>query len=148
MAALQAPDRARRTAAPHRVTEPARRPALRVVSTDKRRTTSIRLMVVLSVCLVLGSMLGVVATQVSLLEGQVRLAGLQNQLATQTTRQRSLELQVAQLENPSRIVSQAEQQGLTAPTQLGDLQPVNLAPSSPPTTTPAPRTSGASGGAK
>ena len=136
MAAANASARERRVTAARPGLLTTGPPDLRVVKPSTRQRSSIRAMVVLAVCIVLGSMLAVVGAQAALVEGQVRLANLQTGIAAQTMQQRSLELQVAQLENPSRIVSQAEQQGLTVPTQVVDLPPVNLA--GPPATAPKP----------
>jgi hypothetical protein len=70
---------------------------------------------------VVGSLLAVAAAQAYLTEGQVRLNQLQGQLATQGDQHRNLELRVAQLENPSHVVTEAQQQGLTVPSQVTDL---------------------------
>jgi len=57
----------------------------------------------------------------------VRLARLENQLTTQQAQHRDLELRVAQLEDPGRVVTQAQSQGLTVPAQVTDL-PLVTAP--------------------
>ena len=80
----------------------------------------------LAALLVIGSLLVTVAANAYLTQGQILLARLQQQVAVQSKTHRDLELQVAQLESPSRLVSQAERQGLSAPTEVGDLAQVNL----------------------
>ncbi|HAM02910.1 MAG TPA: hypothetical protein DCQ30_11905 [Acidimicrobiaceae bacterium] len=67
------------------------------------------------------SLLAVGGAHAYLVQGQVRLAHLQHELTTAQTEQRALEVQVAQLENPSNVVSQAEQHGLNVPSQVTDL---------------------------
>ncbi|MHB8329595.1 MAG: hypothetical protein ACYDD6_08240 [Acidimicrobiales bacterium] len=69
----------------------------------------------------MGSLLAVAGAEAYITQGQVRLARLEQQLNTQQADHRDLELQVAQLENPSSIVSQAQQHGLTVPSQVTDL---------------------------
>lgn len=67
------------------------------------------------------SLLAVGGAHAYLVQGQVRLARLQHELTTAQSEQRALEVQVAQLEDPSNVVAQAEQHGLTVPSQVTDL---------------------------
>ncbi len=69
----------------------------------------------------LASLLLVGGAHAYLTAGQVRLARLQEQLGSAQARERGLQVQVAQLENPSHVVTQAQQQGLTVPSQVTDL---------------------------
>jgi cell division protein FtsL len=85
--------------------------------------------------LVVGSLLAVAGAQAYLTQGQVRLARLQQQLTNEEARQRDLQLQVARLEDPSHVVGQAQQQGLSVPNQVTDLPLVPSAPSTAVATT-------------
>jgi cell division protein FtsL len=76
---------------------------------------------VLAVGCAVCSVLAVGGAHAYLVQGQVRLAHLQHDLTTAQTEQRALEVQVAQLEDPSNVVSQAEQHGLNVPSQVTDL---------------------------
>lgn len=77
----------------------------------------------------LASLLAAGGAHAYLVQGQVRLAQLQQELVTAQAQQHDLEVQVAQLESPSQVVSQGEQQGLTIPSQVTDL-PLVPAPGS------------------
>jgi hypothetical protein len=127
MAVATAPARVRRAPAPAR--QPAtRRPPLRVVGPRRRRPAPARRSpLVLVLGTVLASLLAVGGAHAYLTAGQVRLARLQQQLDTAQSVERGLEVQVAQLEDPSRVVSQAQQQGLTVPGQVTDLPLVGAA---------------------
>lgn len=76
--------------------------------------------------IVLASLLAVVGANASLTQGQVRLTNLQTQLGTASGTYRDLQWRVAQLENPSRVVSQAHADGLTAPDNVTDLPQVTV----------------------
>ena len=129
-----APSTVRRPAH-HRSPDPPGSPTLRVVAerhAARPRPRRSRVLGVLAAVLVVGSLLAVAAAHAYLTEGQVSLTRMQHQLQGALTAQRSLEVQVARMEDPSHIVSQAQQQGLTAPSQIGDLQPVSLSSQPPP----------------
>jgi cell division protein FtsB len=131
MAPTAAPARARRAPAPSAApsASPSRRPPLRVVG-PRRRPPARRRALALAVGGAVASLLAVGGAQAYLVQGQVRLARLQQQLTTAQSEQRSLEVQVARLEDPSNVVSQAERQGLSVPSQVTDLPLVgNSAPS-------------------
>lgn len=121
MALATAPARARHTPLPAR--QPAgRRPPLRVVGPRRRRPQRARRSpLVLALGTVLASLLAVGGAHAYLTAGQVRLARLQQQLDSAQSSERGLEVQVAQLEDPSHVVNQAQQQGLTVPSQVTDL---------------------------
>src|SRR6516164_7522190 len=149
----------------------ALRTPLRLVATRRRsrpRTKVLagrqaRVLNVLAVSLVVGTLLAVVVAQAILANGQVKLAGLQHQLALEQSLHRQGELAVAQLETPSRIVGSASTQlHMVRPAQVTELPFVSLAvplptpkvtpgPAAPATpavaTTSASSTGGAAGGA-
>jgi hypothetical protein len=109
---------------------------------------------ILAVSLVVGTLLAVVVAQAILANGQVKLAGLQHQLALEQSLHRQGELAVAQLETPSRIVGSASAQlHMVRPAQVTELPYVSLSvplptpkvtpgPVAPPAATPATKTSG------
>ncbi len=139
--------------APQRRDAPARRPApasrrapLEVVDPRRDRARarrggrSARL---LTCSLVVGSLLAVAGAQAYLTQGQVRLTRLQQSLQTQLAQERQLEIQVANLQNPTHIVSQAQNDGMVAPQQVGDLPQVSVSGSpASPASQPAVGTSG------
>ncbi len=92
---------------------PSRRPGLEVVPRSEARRRRIRrgrLIDIVAVCLVLTALLAVVIGQAMLANGQVRLAGLQQELALEQASHRQQELTVAELETPARIVAAASGQ--------------------------------------
>jgi hypothetical protein len=128
--ALTAPTRVRR--APAATFSAGSRTPLKVaVPPPSSRRQLWRRVVVASVVLALGSLLLVAGAQAYLISGQVRLVRVQQELSTQLARHRNLDLRVAQLEEPSRIVAQAQKQGYTVPAQVNDLPRVSLSPSVP-----------------
>lgn len=94
------------------------------------------------------SLLAVVLGHSMLAAGQVRLSGLQSELATAQARNQQLALSVAQLETPARIVAQAEQTlHMVVPPAVQQLPSVSLstplpAPHVLPATTTATTTAG------
>ena len=136
--------------APLRIVGP-RRPRPGRVSRGLSRNPS-RVLNVVSISLVLGSLLAVVVGQALLANGQVRLSALQNQLTLEQSSHRQAELAVSGLETPSRIVASASAQlHMVRPTQVTELPYVSLttplptpkvtpgpAPAPSPVTTPAP----------
>lgn len=95
-------------------------------STRPRRRPQRRRAVVVSAGLVLSSLLSVVAAQAYITVGQARLSRVDQELVTQTAKSNNLEKKVSELENPSRIVSEAQKQGLVSSGQVGDLPSVPL----------------------
>jgi len=83
---------------------------------------------VVAVALVVGSLLLVAGAQAYMTQQQVRLTQIETRLSTQVGEHHDLELRVAQLSNPAHIVSAAQQQGLTVPSQVTDLTPVTVPP--------------------
>ena len=84
-------------------------------------------MALLSALLLVGSLVAVVVAHTMVAEDQVRLSGVQAQLATASAAQQQLELSVAQLEDPQRISHDAEVVLHMALAQPQQLPPVSLA---------------------
>lgn len=137
--------------APLRLVPARRRAGARTKAPAGRQT---RVLNILAVSLVVGTLLAVVVAQAILANGQVKLAGLQHQLALEQSLHRQGELAVAQLETPSRIVGSASAQlHMVRPAQVTELPYVSLSvplptpkvtpgPVAPPAATPATKTSG------
>jgi cell division protein FtsL len=140
--------------APH--PRPGRGP-LRVLPTEhlerRARRRRARLTITVAASLVAGSLLGVVAINVMIAQDQLRLDRLDAQRNSALAHRGQLQLQVAQLQSPARIVAQAEQRlGMVVPSKLtylsgngapvqttgGGAIPPPLPPPSPPATSPAP----------
>jgi hypothetical protein len=93
----------------------------------------------LPVVVVIGALLVVVVGQALLASGQVRLAGIQQKLNVAQGVHRQIELQVSQLETPSRIVGAALGAGMVHPTKVNQLPYVSLSTPLPtPAVTPVP----------
>lgn len=117
----------RRTSAPDRGLESGR-PRLWVVGPPNRQVRwSMRRAVVVAVVLVVGSLLAVAAAQAYLTQEQVHLSQLQGQLTSVVGLHRNLELRVAELENPSRVESEAQRQGLVVPSHVIDVPASSVA---------------------
>ena len=119
---------------------PASRPPLRVLpaGTVFRRRLMLRgrAVTVLSVALVVGSLLVTVVVDDLVAQGQVQLARVQAQLTAQSAQHRQLQMEVAGMETPSQVVSQAQADGMVSPGQVLDLPAVPLSTPLPaPTTT-------------
>jgi len=126
--------------APLRIVGPLR-PRHGRVSVGLRRNPS-RVLNVVSVSLVLGSLLTVVVGQALLANGQVRLSSLQNQLTLEQSSHRHAELAVSEMETPSRIVAAASAQlHMVRPSQVTELPYVSLT-----TPLPTPKVTPAAGG--
>ena len=118
--AIAAPARVRRAPAPGRQDRP-RRPPLRVVTPSRRQPPRSRRPLALAMGFALSSLLAVGAAHAYLVQGQVRLANLQQQLTAAQSEENGLQVQVAELEQPSHVVTQAQHQGLAVPAQVTDL---------------------------
>lgn len=104
-----------------RPTTPRRAP-LRVVNRPQRTSSHRRRrLLAAALCFAVGSMLLVGLAQAYVTAGQVRLARLNDQVATAQAHNRDLQMQVASLENPGRVVATGQSQGLTVPAQVTDL---------------------------
>ena len=108
---------------------------------SSRRRLSRRGHLWLAALLVVGSLLCVVVGDIVVAQGQVRMANLQSQIASQQAIQKAAQTQVAQLAAPDRVVQQGIALGLTAPGQVHDLPQVPLdVPLPVPDTAPLPGT--------
>jgi Tfp pilus assembly protein PilX len=126
----------------------ALRAPLRLVATRRRVGTPTtvragrqgRVLYILAVSLVVGTLLAVVVAQAILANGQVTLSGLQHQLALEQSLHRQGELAVSQLETPSRIVGSASTQlHMVRPAGVTELPYVSLSvPLPTPKVTPGP----------
>jgi cell division protein FtsL len=135
---------------------PERAP-LRVLPTEhlerRARRRRARLTLTVAASLVAGSLLGVVAINVMISQDQLRLDKLDAQRNAALAHRGQLQLQVAQLQSPARIVAQAEQRlGMVVPSKLtyvsgngapvqttgGGAIPSPVPPPSPPATSPTP----------
>lgn len=115
--------------APQRRAEPSQRPSeparhLRVVTSAERARQRLTPKVgVVLTALVFVSLFAVAIAHTLLVQGQIRLDGLDQQLTTEQARYRELRNQVAQMESPARVVAAAQQLGMVAPDDLVYLQP-------------------------
>lgn len=130
---------------------PARRPApapdrprhLRVVPTGHRsaaqRRRRARLAVLAAAAAAVTVVFGLVAFQVVLSEGQVRLERLRQRAAAEQERYDRLRLQVAELESPERVIAVAQQRlGMVAPPGVTYLSPRGAEVAGPPEPTRVP----------
>lgn len=94
--------------------QPEQRPALKVVPRRVRRRRA-GLVIGVGVTFVFVLMLGLVAFQAKLAQGQMRLDRTERQLREAETRYAQLRLEVAQLEAPTRVIEEARRLGLVRP---------------------------------
>lgn len=80
----------------------------------------------LGIAFLVASLLAVGAARAYLVENQVRLARVETELSSAASRQHELELRVAELDKPSRIISSAEKDGMVQPSKVQDLPEVPL----------------------
>jgi hypothetical protein len=78
--------------------------------------------------LVLLCLLGVAGAQAVLTEGQVKLSNLQAAVSAAQTNRFDLELQVAQQEQPSAVISAARRDGMVSPAGVTNIPAVNPYP--------------------
>jgi len=135
---------------------PERTP-LRILPTEhlerRARRRRARLTLTVAASLVAGSLLGVVAINVMIAQDQLRLDRLDAQRNAALAHRGQLQLQLAQLQSPARIVAEAEQRlGMVVPSKLTYLSgsgapvqttasgavPPPLPPPSPPATSQSP----------
>jgi hypothetical protein len=131
MAVATSPERVRLASAPARLPDLDRQPRRGLEAPGQRgpRWSLPRTAAVAGV-IVLVSLLMVVAAGASMTQGQVRLTRIQAQLTGVLGRHHDLEQRVAKLSDPSGVVSQAQRHGLVAPTNVTDLNQVNVSTSS------------------
>jgi cell division protein FtsL len=117
-----------------------RRPSLRLVrSRSGKPTQRGRILEIIALVLVVGSLLAVVIGQAVLANDQVQISALQHQLSLEQSTHRQAELQVANLETPQRIVGDATKAGMVRPAQVNELPYVPLnTPIATPNVTAAP----------
>ena len=138
MAPTSAPERVRvdTAAAPVRVPRPAPTPRRATESPGVRGPRwPLRRTAALCGVIVMASLLVVVAASAYMTQGQVRLTRLQGQLTSVLGQHHDLEERVAQLSDPSTVVSQSEHHGLVAPSDVTDLNQVNTSSSATTVTT-------------
>jgi hypothetical protein len=99
---------ARTAAKPLRRPAPDRRPPLEVVQQRRRRVRRRRIAPILSGVLVSGSLFLVVVAHAELTQGQVRLSTVEQAVTAAQTAHRQEVLALANLENPARILKEAE----------------------------------------
>lgn len=106
------------------------RPDLRVVpdpAPRRRRVRRARLLAWGAALTVVASLFGVAAFQAELVSGQVRLDGLERDVAASQARYQELRLEVARLEAPERIVAEAQHRlGMVVPTGITYLSPAGV----------------------
>jgi cell division protein FtsL len=117
-----------------------RRPSLRIVrSRSGKPTRRGRIVEIVALALVVGSLVAVVIGQAVLANDQVQISALQHELSLEQSTHRQAELQVANLETPRRIVGDATKAGMVHPAQVIELPYVPLnAPIATPNVTAAP----------
>lgn len=82
--------------------------------------------------------MAVVVAQAMVAENQVRLTKVQSQLQAAKAQHSAEQLQVGQMETPSRITRMAQQQHLATPSQIQQVPSVPLSrPISPPKVAPS-----------
>ncbi|MHB8466367.1 MAG: hypothetical protein ACYDH6_20465 [Acidimicrobiales bacterium] len=136
------PDAQRR----HRST-PAAKPQLTVLPAPRRRSRlGRRVLVVAGIFAVLLAPFALVLVHVELTANQLRLTSLQTRGDDAQAQFEKLQLQVAQLESPGRIVADAQQLGMVTPTTITYLTPARVSrPTGPATAAPSPGTPGVDG---
>jgi hypothetical protein len=118
---------------------PQRRPATRpgrhlrpVERPGTRRSPAIPALV--GVGMVIAALLALAVMHALLIGGQVRLDGMRREVAAETESIRRLELRVAELESPDRVLEVARERiGMVQPSEVGYLLPVGVpgAPAEP-----------------
>jgi hypothetical protein len=118
---------------------PSKRPPLQVVPRRRPDGARSRFVTYLPAIMVVLALLVVVVGQAVLANGQVRMAGLEQQLAAAQARHSQQEQSVSKLETPSRIVKDATANGgMTRPSRETQLPYVPLnTPIATPNVTPA-----------
>jgi hypothetical protein len=117
---------------------PAKRTPLRVVPARRRDGARSRFVTYLPAIMVVLALLVIVVGQAVLASGQVRMAGLDQQLAAAQAQHGQQEESVSKLETPTRIVRDATANGMTVPSHVTQLPyvPLNI-PLATPNVTPA-----------
>jgi hypothetical protein len=115
-----------RAAAPER--RPSTRPGRHLSPVDRprsRRSPAIPALV--GVGMVIAALLALAVMHGLLIGGQVRLDGMRREVASETESIRRLELRVAELESPDRVLDVARDRlGMVQPSEVGYLLPVGV----------------------
>lgn len=123
------PARSSRAAAPRPSPRPARRPGRHLRPVERpgaRRSPAVPALV--AVGIVIAALLALAVMHALLIGGQVRLDGLRRDVASETEAIRRLELRVAELESPDRVLDVARDRlGMVQPAEVGYLLPVGVA---------------------
>ncbi len=121
---------ARRATATPQARPASRRPPLRVVGPEPRRSTrrraSRRSHVWLAVAVVVASLLLVVVGDALVAQNQIRLTDVQLQISAAQANQKSMQVDVADLAAPDRVVAQALADGLVTSKSVTELPYVPL----------------------
>jgi len=120
------PARGVRAGAPQR--RPSARPGRHLRPVERpgtRRSPAVPALV--GVGMVIAALLALAVMHALLIGGQVRLDGMRREVAAETESIRRLELRVAELESPDRVLEVArERLGMVQPTEVGYLLPVGV----------------------
>ena len=126
------PARGARTVATHEEVAPTRRPEhrrgqhLRPVERPRPRRSPL-VPALVGVGIVIAALLGLAVLHAVLIGGQVRLDAMRSGVASETEAIRRLELRVAELESPDRVLDAARDRlGMVQPTEVGYLLPVSV----------------------
>lgn len=113
-------------AAPARRPEHRRGPHLRPVERPRPRRSPL-VPALVGVGIVIAALLGLAVMHAVLIGGQVRLDAMRSGVASETEAIRRLELRVAELESPDRVLDAARDRlGMVQPTEVGYLLPVSV----------------------
>ena len=126
------PARGAPTEVAHERVTPARRPEhrrgqhLRPVERPRPRRSPL-VPALVGVGIVIAALLGLAVMHAVLIGGQVRLDAMRSGVASETEAIRRLELRVAELESPDRVLDAARDRlGMVQPTEVGYLLPVSV----------------------
>ena len=113
-----------------------RRPRLRLLTAvdvaERSRRRRARAVALLAVAVLVAGLIGVAAAQAIVTAQQVRLDGLQQQLAAAVSEYQGLQLAHAQLSSPQRVLEAAEHRlGMVVPATVTYLSAVEPSPPSP-----------------
>ncbi|MGQ0830148.1 MAG: hypothetical protein ACT4OV_00545 [Microthrixaceae bacterium] len=112
---------------PKRTSRPGHLRVVRPTDRVRRRLTPAAGVVLTGV--LFATLLAIAIAHALLVQGQVRLDGLDTQLTAEQARYQELRTQVAEMESPARVVAAAQALGMVAPDDLVYLQPeATLAP--------------------
>lgn len=126
------PARGARPAGGHTGESPAHRPEhrrgqhLRPVERPRPKRSPL-VPAIVGVVIVVAALLGLAVMHAVLIGGQVRLDAMRSAVSSETEAIRRLELRVAELESPDRVLDVARDRlGMVQPTEVGYLLPVDV----------------------